>query len=296
MKKTLFLTDPEKLKHRIQEEKKRRPKYEPFLDFWDKLLSIQAEFMARHSEKTVVLTDPVKHLKLKEGFPFFSFKNYRVKPAPFRELFQEILAGISTANPKMAEQRPLIEKWLAGEGRTLDHWLALLFQEDGQPFIRAAESCGLDPEILLFLFLAAWKPFLRGQALALTRDPELDWATWSKSYCPVCGGMPLLAYLEEGGKRFGTCSLCEFTWALPRFVCPYCENTDQQKFRYFFSEKEKGLRLEVCEACRHYLKIIDLREWMLDPLPLLDDLVTTHLDLWARNMGYQRIPLSDRLF
>ena len=124
----------------------------------------------------------------------------------------------------------------------------------------------------------------------------MDWATWSKSYCPVCGGMPLLAYLEEGGKRFGTCSVCEFTWALPRFVCPYCENTDQQKFSYLFTEKEKGLRLEVCEACKHYLKIIDLREWMLDPLPLLDDLVTTHLDLWARNKGYQRIPLSDRLF
>jgi FdhE protein len=295
MKKTLFSTDPEKIKHRIQEEKKRRPQYEPFLDFWNTLLSIQTVFMAHHPGGTVPLSDPLKHLKLKEGFPFFSFKNFQVKAGPFRELFQKILTGISAANPKMAEQLPLIEKWLTGEGRDLEPWLALLFQEDGQPFIRAAESCGLDPEILLFLFLAGWKPFLKSQAQVLAQDPEVDWAAWSKSYCPVCGGMPLLAYLEEGGKRFGTCSVCEFTWTLPRFVCPYCENTDQQNFRYFFTEKEKGLRLEVCEACRHYLKIIDLREWMVDPLPLLDDLVTTHLDLWAGNKGYQRIPLSDHL-
>jgi FdhE protein len=295
MKKTLFFRDPEEIKHRIQEEKKKRPRYEPFLDFWDRLLSIQTIFMARHPEEGVPLPDPLQQLKLKEGFPFYPFKNFQVQSGLFRELFQQILTGISAANPKLAEQRPLIEKWLAAEGQNLDRWLNLLFQEDGRPFIREAESCGLDPEILLFLFLAGWKPFLKARAGSLTRDPEIDWNPWNGGYCPVCGGMPLLAYLEDGGKRWGTCSLCEFTWALPRFVCPYCENTAQEKFQYFFTEEEKGFRLEVCRVCRHYLKIIDLREWGLDPLPLLDDLVTTHLDLWARNKGYQRIPLSDRL-
>jgi FdhE protein len=296
MKKTFLFADPEKIKRRIEEDKKRHPPYEPFLDFWEQLLSIQSAFMAQYPRETLPPAEPHRGLKLKEGFPLFSFKNFPVDAARFRDLFQEILQGIGTANPKMTVQIPLIKKWLAGEGQNLDPWLTLLFQEDGQPFIRAAESCGLDPEILLFLFLAGWKPFLKSQALALARDPELDWATWSKSYCPVCGGLPLLVYLEEGGKRFGTCSVCEFSWALSRFVCPYCENTDQQKFRYFFTENEKGLRLEVCEACRHYLKIIDLREWVVDPLPLLDDLVTTHLDLWAKNKGYRRIPLSDCLY
>jgi FdhE protein len=296
MEKTVFFTDPGKIKQRIEEDKKRHPQYEPFLDFWGQLLSLQASFMAQYPGETLPITEPLKRLKLKEGFPFFSFKNFPVDAARFRNLFQEILKGISAANPKMTEQIPLIEKWLAGDGRNLDHWLTLLFQEDGQPFIQAAASCGLDPEILLFLFLAGWKPFLRNQAQALAQDPELDWATWSKGYCPVCGGMPLLAYLEEGGRRSGTCSVCEFTWPLPRFVCPYCESTEQEKFRYFFAEKEKGVRLEVCEACSHYLKIIDLREWTVEPLPVLDDLVTTHLDLWAKDKGYRRIPLSDRLY
>ncbi len=237
------------------------------MDFWEQLLSIQSAFMAQDPGEALPNTEPLKRLKFNEGFPFFSFKNFPVDAVRFRNLFQEILKGTRAANPKMTEQIPLIEKWLAGEGRNLEPWLTLLFQEDGQPFIQAAASCGLDPEILLFLFLASWKPFLKFQAQALARDPELDWATWSKGYCPVCGGRPLLAYLEEGGKRFGTCSVCEFTWALPRFVCPYCDNKEQKNFRYFFSEKEKGLRLEVCEACKHYLKIIDLRERRVDPLP-----------------------------
>ncbi len=296
MKKTPYSPDPQRQKHRIQEEKKRRPQYEPFLDFWEQLLSIQSAFLARYSGETPSITEPLKRLKVKEGFPLFSFKNFPIDTGRFRDLFQEILKGIRGANPKMTEQIPLIEKWLAGEGQNLDPWLTLLFLEDGQPFIQAAASCGLDPEILLFLFLAGWKPFLNTQARVLAQDPDLDWSTWSKSYCPVCGGMPLLAYLEEGGTRSGTCSVCEFTWALPRFVCPYCENKDQQKFRYFFSEEEKGFRLEVCEACNHYLKIIDLREWAVEPFPVVDDLVTTHLDLWAKNKGYRRIPLSDRLY
>ena len=240
MKKTFFFADPEKIRQRIEDDKKRHPQYEPFLDFWEQLLSIQSAFMAPYPEETLPPAEPLNGLKLKEGFPFFSFKNFPVDAARFRDLFQKILKGISAANPKMTEQIPLIEKWLAGEGRNLDPWLTLLFQEDGQPFMQAAASCGLDPEILLFLFLAAWKPFLKNRP-ALAQDPELDWTTWSKGYCPVCGGMPLLAYLEEGGKRFGTCSVCEFTWALPRFVCPYCENTDQQKFSYFFTEEDEGL-------------------------------------------------------
>lgn len=296
MKKTLLFANPEKIKRRIEEDKKRHPQYEPFLDFWEQLLSIQSAFMGNHPGKTLPITAPLKRLTLEEGFPFFSFKNFPVDPARFRDLFQEIVKGIRSVNPKMTEQIPLIENWLADDGRNMEPWLTLLFQEDGQPFMQSAASRGLDPEILLFLFLAGWKPFLKRQAQALAEDPDLDWATWSKGYCPVCGGMPLLAYLEEGGRRSGTCSVCEFSWSIPRFVCPYCESTEQKKFRYFFSEKEKGLRLEVCEACNHYWKIIDLREWNLEPFPVLDDLVTTHLDLWAKQKGYRKIPLSDRLY
>jgi FdhE protein len=295
MKKTFFLADPEKIRQRIEDDQKRHPQYGPFLLFWEQLLSLQSAFMAKHLGETVPIAEPLKRIKLTKGFPFFSFKSFPVDAPRFRDLFQEILKGIGAANPKMTEQNPLIEEWLAGEGRNLEPWLTLLFQEDGQPFIQAATACGLDPEILLFLFLAAWKPFLKSQALALAQDPDVDWAAWTKGYCPICGGMPLLAYLEEGGRRSGTCSVCEFSWSIPRFVCPYCESTEQQKFRYFFSEKEKGLRLEVCEACNHYWKIIDLREWTVEPFPVLDDLVTTHLDLWAKNKGYRRIPLSDRL-
>jgi FdhE protein len=108
--------------------------------------------------------------------------------------------------------------------------------------------------------------------------------------------MPMLAYLQQDGKRFGVCSLCECSWNLPRLFCPHCETTDQKKLRYFFSENEKGQRVSVCTACGHYLKTIDLRHQESEPMALLDDLLTTHLDFWARKKKYKRLAFSDRIF
>lgn len=139
----------------------------------------------------------------------------------------------------MTEQIPLIEKWLTGEGRNLDRWLTLLFQEDGQPFLQAAASCGLDPEILLFLFLAGWKPFLKSQAQVLAQDPELDWAAWSKSYCPVCGGMPLLAYLEEGENVSGPVPSANLPGPYPGSSAPTAKIRINRKSAIFIRKRRR---------------------------------------------------------
>ena len=183
MKKIFLFAEPERIKQRIEEDRERHPPYEPFLDFWEQLLSLQMAFLADRPGETLPIAEPLRRLKLKEGFPLFSFKDFPVDAARFRVLFQN-LRGISAANPKMTEQIPFIEKWLAAEGQDLEPWLTLLFQEDGQPFIQAAASCGLDPEILLFLFLAAWKPFLKRQALALAQDLTLDWTDLVQGLLP----------------------------------------------------------------------------------------------------------------
>jgi FdhE protein len=47
----------------------------------------------------------------------------------------------------------------------------------------------------------------------------------------------------------------------------------------------------VCETCGRYIKIIDLRK---DPaaVPVIDDLATVPLDLWAIERGYEKIELN----
>ena len=239
MKKTFFFADPEKIKQRIEEDKKRHPQYEPFLIFGNNCCPSNG-FLADRPGETPPIAEPLKQLKFKEGFPFFLLRISRSTPLGSGDLFQEILKGIRAANPKMTEQIPLVEKWLAGEGRNLDHWLTLLFQEDGRPFIRAAASCGLDPEILLFLFLAGWKPFLKSQAQVLARDPELDWAAWSKSYCPVCGGMPLLAYRRKGESVSGPVPSVNFPGPCPGSFALTAKIRISRNSAIFFRKKKKA--------------------------------------------------------
>ena len=287
--------DLETIQRRIQAGKIAYPPYQPFLDFWEKILLVQSRYISRALTDPLPALDPLTPLKLHEGFPMFSFKEFRVETDRMQDLFREILQNIGTANPKMERQLPLIEKWLQTEGLDFQPWLDRLFEGDGGPFVLAAENSGLDPETLLFLFLASWKPFLKARALSLTERDDTDWKSWDRGYCPICGGMPLLAYLREGGRRHGVCSLCEFAWDLPRLLCPHCETRDQGKLRYFYTENEKGFRVEVCEACGHYLKTVDLREREGAPVAVVDDLLTTHLDLWAQKKGYHRLPFSGRI-
>jgi FdhE protein len=285
----------EMLNRRFQESRDQFPRYGPFLDFWEKILQVQARFISENEPASLPRPDSRNQMMLREGFPLIPFQSNPVPSDRVRTLFQEILRALGPANPKISAQLPLLEDWLTNKGLDFQAWRELLFREDGQAFVREAEASGLDPEILLFLFLAGWKPFLKSQALALKQTPGFDWTVWNKGFCPVCGGPPLLAYLQQDGKRWGVCSLCEFSWHMPRFLCPECATADPQHLHYFFTEQDHGCRVEVCEACRHYLKTIDLREIGWDPLPVLDDLLTTPLDLWARDQGYFKLSLTDQI-
>jgi FdhE protein len=285
----------EKCQRRFQESRDQFPRYRPFLDFWERILEVQSRFISEYEPTALPRPDSRNQLKLREGFPLIPYQETPVPPDRLRALFQEILQALGPVNPKISPQLPLLEDWLSNRGRDFQHWRELLLRDDGRAFVQEAAACGLDPEILLFLFLASWKPFLKSQAQALQQAADFDWDVWGRGLCPVCGGPPLLAYLKQDGKRWGVCSLCEFSWNMPRLLCPRCETADPGQRRYFFTEREPGRRVEVCDACGYYLKTIDLREVGWDPLPVLDDLVTTHLDLWAGKQSYQRLAPADQL-
>ena len=48
------------------------------------------------------------------------------------------------------------------------------------------------------------------------------------------------------------------------------------------------VRIEACRTCRHYLKSVDLRVVGL-AVPLVEDLATVELDLWAAEQGLEKI-------
>ncbi len=110
------------------------------------------------------------------------------------------------------------------------------------------------------------------------------------SVCPLCGARPQAAVLRpkgDGGKRFLLCSLCLTEWEFLRILCPICDEKDYQKLPRYSADDIAAVRVEACDTCHYYLKSIDLT---VDghAVPLVDEVATVPLDLWAGENGYKK--------
>lgn len=112
----------------------------------------------------------------------------------------------------------------------------------------------------------------------------------SEQRCPCCGDRPVVGVLREQGHGAGrllVCGRCATEWPAPRMVCPACAAIDVQALPVFRADAWPAIRIESCERCRHYLKSVDLT---VDgaAVPVVDDLASLPLDLWAAGQGLRR--------
>ncbi len=69
--------------------------------------------------------------------------------------------------------------------------------------------------LLMSVALVTLRPFL-GAFRDVLLD-HVDQESWRRRYCPVCGGMPDLAFLDsECGARWLVCSRCDAEWLFQR--------------------------------------------------------------------------------
>ena len=113
-----------------------------------------------------------------------------------------------------------------------------------------------------------------------------------RAACPHCGSAPLAAVLrdepEARGRRTLLCSLCLAEWTFPRTRCPACGEERPDRRPHHVSESWPHVRLEECGSCRTYVKAIDLREAGL-AVPVVDELASVELDLWAAGQGLSKL-------
>jgi FdhE protein len=115
--------------------------------------------------------------------------------------------------------------------------------------------------------------------------------------CPFCGGRPQLAVLANDGAadvrpgRSLVCASCLSTRPFRRVLCAHCGEEREDKLPYFHSGDYDAVRVEACDTCRHYLKGIDLSRNGL-AIPLVDEVASAVLDVWAREKGYAKIELN----
>jgi FdhE protein len=109
--------------------------------------------------------------------------------------------------------------------------------------------------------------------------------------CPLCESDPQMAVIRQegdGGKRMLLCSLCHSEWEFRRILCPACGEENHEKLPRYTAEGIAAVRVEACDTCKVYLKSVDLT---VDghAVPLVDEVATAPLDLWASERGYHKV-------
>jgi Protein involved in formate dehydrogenase formation len=148
-----------------------------------------------------------------------------------------------------------------------------------------------------FWFQAATGPSLE---LAAATVGAASSDGWQRSACPLCGGAAQASVIaEESGEFLGgsprslVCGRCATWWSYPRAVCPSCGEDDSRCVTPYVQPDDRLVRVDGCQTCHRYVKTFDLREPGADEvIPLVDDVATMALDLWARQRGFERASLS----
>jgi formate dehydrogenase accessory protein FdhE len=139
----------------------------------------------------------------------------------------------------------------------------------------------------------AWV-FLQPYAEYLADHRELTSVDGTPSTCPLCGGKPIVGVLRsegDGAKKSLICMLCAHEWTFRRIYCPACGEEREPQMAFYSAPEIAHVRVDVCDTCHTYLKSVDLTKTGL-AVPVVDELATIPLDLWAREHGYVKLQIN----
>lgn len=160
--------------------------------------------------------------------------------------------------------------------------------------LRQGELSKVPAEYSLFIWSALavywshWAPLIIPQ---LTMQ-----AMENRQLCPVCGSHPVASMIKDAprkGLRYQHCSLCETEWHMVRASCTNCFEADKI-FLWAEQEKEESIRIESCEHCHGYSKMLFTNiEPNLDAV--VDDLLTMHFDQYLAEEGFKSTTINPYL-
>jgi len=277
-----------KILQKLDELEQREGELPGFVQLYRQLLRIQSEARLRFTTPKPKLAEDVISARLSQGISLLSFEDLLLDWAQVRGLFQEIIRSVAKDSSDASKEVKTLGNILSKEA-VLEEVVRAWYE--GSSLIPIAARHSVDGESLGLVVAAVVKPFLSAHSEVLL--PKVDQESWRRRYCPICGGRPDFAYLdEERGTRWLLCSRCDAEWLFQRLECPYCGCQDQDALAYF-TDDEGLYRLYVCEQCKRYLKAIDLRQAKSEALLPLERLLTFEFDIQAREDGYRSCAEAD---
>ena len=222
------------------------------------------------------LRDELDLFLLLPKFPGFLSLVQQIAPKPL----VQTAAGLAKKGP--AAWQRAIESFWHGDLETPLGAGAWEQEEAGD-----SREATLAERSLAWIFLQPYAEYLADQRESISVDG-------APSTCPLCGGKPIVGVLRpegDGAKKSLVCMLCAHEWAFRRIYCPACGEEREPQMAYYAAPEIAHVRVDVCDTCHTYLKSIDLTKTGL-AVPVVDELATIPLDLWAREHGYEKLQVN----
>jgi FdhE protein len=241
---------------------------------------------------------PREHLaaRIREGVPMLHAQPVHVDVQYAADLFSRLVNVLQRReDSELQSNLDALIKAATGGALDPERLFGEAFVQHQDHLVEIALQAGVDADLLAIVASQSVAPLLRAYAERLlpiierADDATPEGAAWTRGYCPVCGGWPLLGELRGIElAQWLRCSACGAGWRSQRLTCPYCANDDYRSLGSLAVEGEQRFRVSVCERCKGYLKVLNA----FDPPPAallgLDDVMSMHLDVAAIERGYQR--------
>jgi FdhE protein len=274
----------------IQRYAQAMPQYREALDFLHNILDFQVA-LQEEIELCSHFEPATAREKWQSGQPLFTGELISIPT----DMFRKALEGLCSLLPSGEAARTTLDRLLASDvmaPSNAEAWLDDLiasstrYPKGGIDVQRLADAISADPDTLAFLVRTVLSPFFQKQAV-----PYREWvktAPWRRGNCPICGSEPWMARLAyDSGRCILACPLCLTEWPFDRLRCPFCEEEGQPRLRYFTVEGDEVHRVVCHDRCQRYIKTVDERVLGRPANLLVEDIVTPHLDVLARDQGYQ---------
>jgi len=199
-----------------------------------------------------------------------------------------LIPAVSEGFPSLRDDLEKLTNYLREHTGAIAEVVAVPSDKRPAHIERMSSDAGIDPQTLAFVLHGVERVLLAGCARAWAG--LLEGFAWDKGYCPICGGSPMLARIEEGiPRRWLYCSRCAHAWQFSRVICPACGNDDQKTMTYYFVEDAARESTFACESCKHYLitvnKVTELADFDAD----VAGLSLVHLDVLMQEKGYHPV-------
>lgn len=275
---------PAQVHKAVESVKKSRPAYVEILKFYGRVFDAQEQCRGRLQLEPLKLSEELQTVKARDKLPLIGVEEFNFDSKESADLFLALSHLALEANPDLSETAKII---VAATGKAIKPGALFdgLLKGNEALFENLAQELKIDKTVLGFLTYNSIKPSLCACADQLAAyldrtDP------WQQGYCPVCGSAAILSLLEDEGRRKLVCSFCWHLWPAKRVQCAYCDSSGSEDLHYFYSEAEKDTRVDLCDKCQKYIKTIDTRKTTRLIYPPLEHIATMHLDIKAREMGF----------